>query len=210
MHIEDRTELDRWFAGFFDAEGYITMGICSRESRSTGFEITPMAALNHKQLAGIIDGDGHVGVQIRANDANRLDYQMHPNVGVSQTRDDRLVNALSAYGDRCGVAYSVTERTRDEPYGDQFNWSVTGTENTKRLLEPIQSDLLVKREQATLLLEEIIPRMESGLHLDRRGFVELMGFVDRLRSFNSGGGSKYTQEYFQNLWFSGNPESDLD
>ena len=83
---------------------------------------------------------------------------------------------------------------------DQYVWGVQGISNTRRLLTPLRNQFILKREQVDLLLDEILPRMERGVHHEKKGFLEVMHHVDRFNSYKGGSRGKYTLEYFQNLW----------
>lgn len=196
----DRRDFDAWFAGFFDGDGCISMEICKRSTNTLGYEIVPMIQIGQAQVAGSIDADGTIVLRVCEDDHMRIEYTFAPRVEVMQLHDDRLMHALGAYCDRLDVTCYVGDRYVKDPDRQHYLWRVSGIDNVKQLLEPMRSKFIVKREQVEILLDDIIPRLEDGVHHDKAGFLEVMYYVDRLTAQNSSSGRKYTLSYFEELW----------
>lgn len=193
-------DFDAWFVGFFDGDGCVSMEICKRSTNTLGFEIVPMVQIGQAHVTGSIDSDGSIGVKINNDDHTRIGYTFLPNVVVTQLHSDRLMNALAAYCERLGIGYYVGDRHLKNPERPQYRWRVGGIDNLKKLLGPIQDKFIVKRELVDILLGDIIPRLEQGVHHEKSGFLEVMHHVDRLTSYNSSSNRKYTLAYFEELW----------
>jgi len=191
---------DAWFAGFFDGEGCIRVSIAERERYSTGFELAPMLRIAHEQVTGTLDAEGWIGVKISPDSGYRVDYRLQPRVQISQSSQDRLMDALCAYCDARGVNCHVTSLKYDDDRTDQYVWGVQGISTTRGLLTPLRDQFIVKREQVDLFLDEIIPRLEDGVHHTKEGFLEVMYYIDRFNLYKGGSRGKYTLNYFEDLW----------
>lgn len=193
-------DFDAWFTGFFDGEGCIRISIADRERYSTGFELAPMLRITHEQLTGTLDAEGWIGVKVDQNSEYRVDHRLQPQIEVTETYRDHLMEALCAYCNARGVNCHVSSLESNENRSDQYIWGVQGISNTRTLLTPLRDQFIVKREQVDLLLDEILPRMDQGVHHEKEGFLEVMYYVDRFNSYKGGSRGKYTLEYFEELW----------
>ena len=192
-------DFDAWFAGFFDGEGCIRIAIAERERYSTGFELAPMLRIAHEQVTGTLDAEGWIGVKVSPDSGYRVNHRLQPRVQISQSSQDRLMDALCAYCDARGVNCHVTSLEYDDDRADQYVWGVQGISTTQELLAPLRDQFIVKREQVNLL-HEIIPRMEEGVHHDKEGFLEVMYYIERFNTYKGGSRGKYTLDYFKDLW----------
>jgi hypothetical protein len=193
-------DLSKWFAGFFDGEGCISMAITERAHLTVGYELRPVMKIAHEQVAGTLDAEGWVGMTIASCETMRVGYELRPGVKVTEREHDRLMQALATYCTELGVTCNVRQLDRSDEPGTYYELTVAGQANTRRLLESIRDMVIVKREQVEIMLDEVIPRLERGVHHDRQGFVEVMGHVDRLNAHKGGSRGKYTQAYFAELW----------
>jgi len=193
-------DLDAWFAGFLDGEGCIRIAIADRERYSTGFELAPMVRIAHEQLTGLLDAEGWIGVTVRPEDGYKVNHRPQPQVEISQSSQDRLMDALCAYSDARDINCFVTTLEYDDDRADQYVWGVQGISTTRDLLTPLRDQFIVKREQVDLFLDEIIPRLEDGVHHDKEGFLEVMYYIDRFNAYKGGSRGKYTLDYFEDLW----------
>ena len=110
------------------------------------------------------------------------------------------MEALCAYCDAHDVNCHVSSLEANEDRSDQYIWGVQGISDTRTLLTPLRDQFIVKREQVDLLLDEILPRMEQGVHHEKEGFLEVMYHVDQFNSYKGGSRGQYTLDYFEDLW----------
>ena len=193
-------DFDAWFTGFFDGEGCIRISIADRERYSTGFEFAPMLRITHEQLTGTLDAEDWIGVKIDQNSEYQVNHRLQPRIEVTETYRDHLMEALCAYCDAHDVNCHVSSLEANEDRSDQYIWGVQGISNTRTLLTPLRDQFIVKREQVDLLLDEILPRMEQGVHHEKEGFLEVMYHVDQFNSYKGGSRGQYTLDYFEDLW----------
>lgn len=155
-------------------------------------------------LAGFIDAAGSVTVHVSKNESYRLGYVYKPVVTASRPfgESDALLGKLLDYADQKGIKYTLSENTHTKE-GDRksHKFLCKDPESIRRFLEPMLPYLVANYEPALIMLEQIVPRMEDGLHLEKDGFVDLMEFADVLRSNErQKAKNKYNQQYFANEW----------
>lgn len=155
-------------------------------------------------LAGVLDAVGTVSVHVSKNDRYSIGYQYQAVVRVIRPMDDNdpLMGKLMAYSDELGVKHSISEKSHG-PDSDSksYEWFCKNPESIRRFLEPMLPYLVTQYEKAVIMLEQIVPRIEDGLHREKQGFYELMEFADMIREDNRRGTElKYTQDYFAEEW----------
>lgn len=145
--------LDAWFAGFLDGEGCIRIAIADRERYTTGFELAPIVRITHEQLTGLLDAEDWIGVTMRPEDGYKVNHCPQPQVEISQSSQDRLMDALCAHCDARDINCFVTTIKYDDNRADQYVWGVQGVSTTRELLTPLRDQFIVKREQVDIFLD---------------------------------------------------------
>lgn len=187
---------EAYLAGLIDSDGEITLRVKKNYRYRYGFCFFPQIRIT-QYIAGLIDGDGCLDVQIYRN----RNFGILPRVRLTESKIIKLEELLRRFR-ALGVHPKV--------YRDRNNIiiSIVKIGEVKNLLQKILPFLVIKREQAEILLYEIIPRLEKFKHKSKDGFLEIMGFVDRLRELNCYNGLlKYTKKYFE-TYFSRGVECD--
>lgn len=149
-------------------------------------------------LAGVFDVVGSLTAQITKTDDTRIGFRFHPVVRINRPADEEvLMGKLDAYCEDYDVDHSITQRSDS----GSFVFEAKSPEGIRNFLEPMMDYLVVNHEEALIMLEEILPRVEADEHLTEDGLIEIMGYVDTLReSARYGAEPKYTQSYFEDLW----------
>lgn len=152
-------------------------------------------------LAGVFDAVGAITVHVSKKEDRRIGYSFSPLVSMTRpTTQERLRRKLDAYCEANAVQHSVGKKTRPDSQ-DAFLFEVKSPEAIRRFLHPMKGYFVVQDENVTIMLEEILPRVEADEHLTKPGLYELMGYADVLRETSRyGGTAKYTQSYFADLW----------
>jgi len=156
-------------------------------------------------LAGVLDAAGTVTVRITKNKRYSIGYQYSAMVELSRPAndDDPLLGKLLTYCDEYGARYKLSEQSDHDGKGKSYRWRCNSPDNIERFLEPMLSYLVTEYESAVIMIEQIIPRMEDGLHTEKGGFYELMEFADAVRKSNPRSRRsdlQYDQDYFAETW----------
>ncbi|AGM10941.1 HNH endonuclease [Halorubrum tailed phage 7] len=149
-------------------------------------------------LAGVFDVVGSVTAQLTKTEDTRIGFRFHPLIRINRPEDQEvLMGKLDAYCEDYDVDHSITKRSDS----GSFVFEAKSPEGIRNFLMPMMDYLVVNHEEAIIMLEEILPRVEDDLHLTEDGLIEIMGYVDRLRETSRyGAEAKYTQSYFEDLW----------
>jgi len=147
-------------------------------------------------LAGVLDAAGRVTVHVHKNDGYRLGYELVPVIRITiNTNDELLLGKLYAYADENGVHVKEYERKN----ASSTVLGVRDRRSIERFLEPMVDYLVTNFEAAMLLLEEILPRIEAGEHLERESFMQLVELVEPIR-LPARNKQSYDLAYFEDLW----------
>lgn len=148
-------------------------------------------------LAGVFDGVGSITVHVSKDTNYAAGYRVRPMLRLHRSAsDEALLGMMDSYCEEHGVQYSLNEKTREN--SDTLQWVVKDPPSIRRFLEPLAPLLVSKHEEAHVMLEEVLPRIEEGDHRTEQGILGLMPYVDELHeSSRYGADSKYTEAYFR-------------
>jgi len=148
-------------------------------------------------LAGIMDGEAHIGIKARSSEHTNLGYRTYPRVSLnmSDTEDTRRVHDLFVEVlEDLNVGYSqMTCERYEENQREQWRIALQGTGNCKPLLEYVQSHLVMKCG----VVEKILGIDWRGASTDPRKFVNIMKVRDSIREGQSNHSSKYDEDFFR-------------
>lgn len=132
--------------------------------------------------AGIIDGEGHIGMTRCKPGVNRratIGYQIR--ISVRMTHEPTVKKLRFLFG---GTLNRVPSRN-PQKHKESYAWYV-GDLKTVEVLEKILPYLITKRDQALLVLD--YRKSCYGSHLDGRSLESLRGaYFETLRGFNKKG-----------------------
>lgn len=154
-------------------------------------------------LAGLFDAVGGITVHVTKSSNYAVGYRYQPVLRLNRsTADEALIGKLIAYCEDQSVQFSLSEKDKTGD-GDttSYEWTVKDPVHIERFLEPMMPYLVSRYEEASLMLEIIVPAVKKGAHREKEGFYELMDVADRLRSSaRYGPDVKYTKDYFADEW----------
>lgn len=147
---------------------------------------------NLQYVAGLIDGGVEITVRIRENEYVPTGYEFIPGLRYETTRDPALVATLDEFAEQIGIFCEASSTS------EGYVWLVTGTHRIKKVLEAVEGEIWLKEDDVKLMLNEIIPLLETEAHHDEEQILELMEHVEQLdwrQRFNQY--NRYTLETFQ-------------
>lgn len=155
-----------------------------------------MEEMYSANIAGLIDGAGAITAHIAKDEKYSVGYRFSPVVSIFRhPTDEATLGKLDAFAEEHGIHYRVDDQ------GQTIAFKVWHLDSIERFLEEIYPWLVTKHEAATIMLEEVIPRMRNDRDKDREGFLELVEFADILRDTNrQGPEATYTMDYFKEEW----------
>jgi hypothetical protein len=143
-------------------------------------------------IAGVVDAIGTITVHVTPRKNYKVGYEFRPLVQIHRHHTEAvLIAKLEEYAEQLDVQPTIKEQ--DESY----EFGIYGPKDIEQFIKPLLPHLINKYEPSVLMLEKIIPAMKENKHLNKDGFCELMGIVDKLRDVSQKGPKvKYTQDYF--------------
>ena len=114
----------------------------------------PLTVAEAAWIAGFIDGEGTIAIYHRLG---KHEHGFHPRVSVANT-DMRAINRLV---ELIGAGYRTT-RDRNPRHKIGHQWQTTNMAVIRALLAAIRPHLILKGEQADLVLEYIEARLSAG------------------------------------------------
>lgn len=198
-----------WLAGFFDADGSVIGTARVGKSRKLGFRIDPEIQFKQgylRYLAGFTDGDGHIRVKTTVDKSYKIGFRLRPEYNLdncsAQMMND-IYNRLKELGFKPNRAIIKTPSRTRPTWRPICQIRISRRSLVKRFCRMILPYLHLyspKRTQIGILLDEIIPRLEQGVHSTKEGFIEVMHYVDKMNQLKGGKRGKYSEQYFRQLW----------
>lgn len=180
-------ELAEWTAGFFDAEGYIRVRPHVEESYFTTHVSARQSSPQY--ISGLFDGDGCISLDIYDGESGDSGYPK-TTITLVHSGDSAIqsIRNLALFAEKVvGLpkdGYGIQEREgKGESHSDSLGFRITTKEYVKRFLEHLIPYMFVKRKQAELMVEEIIPRLDDGVHHGSdEGFLEIIAWKEVMDS----------------------------
>jgi len=123
-------------------------------------------------LAGFLDGDGSIYVRAKPNSSYKYGYQVAPTVAFFQSAKNRNFLTL------CKQIQFGTVRVRKDGI---FEYTISKQEEIKTFLEQVSPYLVLKQEQAKLMLRII----EDKKHVETSDdFKNLLVLIESFRELN--------------------------
>lgn len=155
-----------------------------------------MEEIDVSHLAGAFDMGGRLSVKIAERDSIAIGYNFRAicRITIPDGHNNPLTGKFMAYCEDNVVNYSTSVD------GDSLRIIIENPEDIRRFLEPMLKYLVAQYELSLIMLEEIVPRMKDDQHREKEGFLELMEYVDMIRTSARQSQLKYDTEYFEKEW----------
>ena len=111
--------------------------------------------INKQYLAGFIDGEGYLSVLTHKDSRTSRGYTLHPIINISGSEKDVLdeINRL--------VKGRIRTKQKQKGCKKVYDIQIQDLEGIKNCLKVISPYLLIKKEQATLLIEFVNLRIKN-------------------------------------------------
>lgn len=201
-------DIEEYIAGFFDGDGTVKFDINESDSHRLGYKIQPDVTIPQRvhsdqaYVAGFLDSDGGLDVKVSNRDG---DFQLSPRVHLTQKEGIPVLLLIQRVVDYC-KSIGIGEPSVYNSHTDtSVRITIRGLDDIEQFLEGIEKYCTIKRRQINIMLNEIIPRLRNGDHLNKKGFIETMEKIDEMNKSKGGVRGKYNADYFKDLW-----EEDLE
>lgn len=195
----EQAKLSKWVAGFFDGDGVMSVNVQKDEKSAINYNMTTSCKIEQAYIAGLVDAEGSIGSGVHQDNSAKLEYSLSPHFVFSQANNPGL-QKFCKYLEERDISYGRVEQSRDGNRNPVEKISLHGSSNLRAFLTDMKPHLSVKRAQAEIMLNDILPIFERGDHTNRRGFLNVMYHVDRMNAYKGGVRGKYNLEYFEDEW----------
>lgn len=152
--------------------------------------------LTKAYLGGLLDGTGSILARVHKSEDYAFGYNIEPEVTVSKKKP-YSIQIMDDWAADNGIYGSARE------YKDRYQFRMNSARDIQRLLEELQPYIRDRMEVVELMLEDILPRLQAGDHLEsREQFIEIVKKIGELKELGRGTGkdSKYDAAYFRDEW----------
>jgi len=147
-------------------------------------------------IGGLMDGSGTVVAQVRKDDDYALGYTIQTRIQLVRKKPFSI-QMIDDWTAKNGIYATIRQ------YEEKYEFEISRLRDVSMFCEKMAPYVQDRLYEFELMSEEIIPRMKEEVHLsDEEGFVEVVELIDELReeSISPIGNTKYTAEYFKDLW----------
>jgi len=151
-------------------------------------------------VAAAFDWAGMLHVAVRKKGSYKLGYALEFRIKFQKT-DKTAIGLVDEFCEYVGVTPNLNIDEQDGR--DVYELTITDRDDIATFLEAVYPFLVIRSEQAEILLEHVFPKLAENEHSTKRGFLDVMYYIDEVRDAGSQRGSgtrKYDLEYFQNEW----------
>lgn len=198
-----QSQLARWMGGFSDGDGCIQLAVAEDERQQTGHAVKTSFRINQHYAAGFVDAEGHVKTEVAYNETSQTNHTVTAKVSFNQINSKKklLEERYSEFCERHGIEYKTYSKEIDrENWSNMYEFRICKRDSVRRFLEIVHPYLVIKKPQSEIMLNEILPRLERGDHLNRRGFLRVIAYRELMNSYKGSERGKYNVEYFEDLW----------
>lgn len=151
--------------------------------------------LTKSYIAGCLDTSGTLGGKVQKASDYKLGYTVEPEVAFSR-KSPLAIQRVDDFCTKNGVYCSV--RVSE----GRYTLTIQKPRDVHRFLELLSPYLLDRIEEAEVVMQELVPALQSGRHTEsKEGFLEVVGILEELRELNPRGTrSKYDREHFREKW----------
>jgi|APHM01.1.fsa_nt_gi hypothetical protein len=166
-------------------------------ANSSGDIERPAEPWTYPYVAGALDFGGSITNQVSKAEDTRVGYSIVPAIKFHKTNPTVL-----GFLDEFCQEHNLKPGFRDEP--TNYVLRIGRRADIEKLLRLVEPYMIAKVEPAMILLNEILPGLNDRRHSSKKGFIELMGYVDDVKRCSEAtdklSDAKYTQEYFRDEW----------
>lgn len=162
--------------------------------------------INLDWFIGFLEGEGTFGVLIKKG-YYTLGYYMQPKFKINLMEDDKKVLfEIWIFLKKNGIIFPKPypikiHKSWSENASGQYVLISLNSQACLKLYNLINGRLHTKKKREIEIWEKIVRGIIDNKHLTKKGFVDLMEFVDELRSLRKSRNKViYNQEYFKSKW----------
>lgn len=157
-------------------------------------------------LAGFFDSSSSITLVPCKDKESRLKWFLFPKVSISRTCRDRrateeLISLFKAFFDERNIVYTEYYWKRKRDGSIVLFLIIQNRKSLETFLKEVYPFLILKRRQAKIMLEDILPALRKSRQKSKRDFLRTMEEAEKLKLLHPRRRKrKYDLEYFRRLW----------
>jgi len=200
---DEDDELAQWAGGYFNAEG--SVGIYPHTEHNGigyGMKQSIFVTATTPEAAGLFDGEGTITFQPTKRERAGIGASLSTGVTIEMTTLHDI-ERFAMWIKSLGIEPNTRHEENENPeWQDTYIVQVQSWSNVKRVLNELLPYLSKSKFiQAYIATEEILPRYKNQMHLEKRGYIECMSWIDLGRRYKGGTNADLTFDYFnKKVW----------
>ena len=142
-------------------------------------------------VAGIMDFGSNLQARVKKESGARFGHLIHVQIHIESTSP-----VVMGFLDEFCINHGIEPRVREMEHN--FRLEIAKRDDVRDFLRLVQPFVIPRAEPIKIILDDLIPGLDNRLGNTEDGFLELMGYVDEIRSHTASRREpKYTQDYFR-------------
>lgn len=151
----------------------------------------PAEPWTYPYVAAVVDFGSNFRVEIPSDSGAKVGHRIVPELYFNHT-EAAVIGFLDEFCTEHRLKPLFREREQN------FRLEVGKRDDVRDLLRLVRPYIIAREQPVSIMLEDLIPGLEAGKHGDEAGFVELMKYVDEIRTHTTQRSEpKYTADYFR-------------
>jgi len=157
----------------------------------------PAESWTYPYVAAALDFRGGMKVKIRKEPKTKVGYTIVPKIAFYHTNKTVL-----GFLDEFCEQHNLQPTFKNESGRKSYELHIGKRDDIEKITKIVQPYLIAKTISADILVTEIIPGLNNGLHSYKEGFLELMKYVTEFKKHigKSESSPKYSLQYFKDEW----------
>ena len=144
-------------------------------------------------VAGVIESSDGITIATKKSRNTAIGYTIEIQMRFSK-RNGGVVRAVSEW---CEEREIETDITVEE---NTTRFRIGVRDDLERFLKLLYPYLIIYKDAAEIVIDDIIPMMNNREHQTKHGFYKAVGYAEQVRELTNKPDLKYDQEYFEELW----------
>lgn len=154
----------------------------------------PADGWKYAYVAGAVDFGSSLSVKVSKSNRRKIGYGIAPQMLISST-DKTVLGFIDEFCE----AHDIVPRFRETKTSKRLEFSKR--DDLLKFLKLVRPYLISRHAEVEILINDLIPGLETGKGSSKEGFYELIGYVDQIREETQASTDvRYDQDYFREEW----------
>ena len=142
-------------------------------------------------VAAVVDFGSNFGVRVNKDSSARIGYFINVQIVINSVN-----KTVIGFLDEFCLNHDIHGRPRQST--DNYRLEIARRDDVYRFLSLVRPYIIARETPVSIMVDELIPRLDDGQGGTQEGFVDLMEYVDEIREHTaSAAQQKYTADSFR-------------